>query len=75
MNENYERFIAVSSGTKEGVDYTILRPIREGVNKKGEKYAFIDENGYQREAAAMAIGSIVTYERKRVVEGKSNPLV
>ena len=62
-----EKFLVYSSGTKDGKGYAFLRAIRSGT-KKGSKdtYSFIDEKSFMREEEALPVGSIISYERKRV---------
>ena len=62
-----ERFMVVNSGVKEGKAYSFLKAIREGVKKEsGEAYAFLDENSFLREEEQLPLGSVISYERKRV---------
>ena len=65
---NIDKFLVVSTGSKDGKPYSFLKLIKEGKKKNtGENFAYLEPNSFMREPETLSMGQIVHYERKRVV--------
>jgi hypothetical protein len=60
-----DSYLVVSAGAKNGVSYSTLNRIVQGVKDNGDRYCFIDTKSSVREQEEMAIGQIVTYTTTR----------
>lgn len=65
-------YIVTSAGVKDGKPYSFLAPVVQGVNKKGEAYAFLNMENIIREDEQFQLASVVYFETKRVAAPKAN---
>ena len=68
-----EKFLVVGSGNKDGNAYSTLKRIVEGSKDNGDRYAFIDEKSYKREAEELPVGSIYEYTSTRIAPTATTP--
>jgi hypothetical protein len=65
-----EKYIVTSTGVKGGKPYASLSCIVSGKKENGDTYAFADEKRRIREGEEIPVGTVITYETKRVANVK-----